>query len=102
MEGILAARLEIFNHVKEGATAILIFDSGHYGKMRAAAEAKCKNVISLGITDGTDIQMINSAVEGSCTTVKLLGQEVTFHPQDNARHLTHSAAIDELRKFVPM
>ncbi|MCU7612013.1 UDP-N-acetylmuramoyl-tripeptide--D-alanyl-D-alanine ligase [Anaplasma capra] len=95
IEGILAAKLEIFNHVKSCAAAVINFDSAYYGEMRAAAERYCSNVISFGAGAGAGVQILRGDKQECSPTVnvKYLNRELHLSLKNCSRHLVYSAAV---------
>ncbi|WP_233497105.1 UDP-N-acetylmuramoyl-tripeptide--D-alanyl-D-alanine ligase [Anaplasma ovis] len=118
IEGVLAAKLEVFNHVKDGAVAILNRDNICYDKMRAVAENRCARVISFGVGAGADVQILGSKEPGNSVTLRCFGRKLQCDLKNCARHLAYSAAIaaavgqvfsldltpvkDVIEEFVPL
>ncbi|KAA8472660.1 UDP-N-acetylmuramoyl-tripeptide--D-alanyl-D-alanine ligase [Anaplasma marginale] len=93
VEGVLAAKLEVFNHVKDGAIAVLNFDSEHYAKMRAVADSYCARIISFGVGVGADVQIFRREEPSNSVTFRCFGEELQYNLKSGARHLAYSVAI---------
>ena len=93
IEGVLAAKLEVFNHVKDGAVAILNLDNMYYDEMRAVAESRCAHVISFGVSAGADVQILRSKEPSNSLALRCFGKEWQCDLKNCAKHLAYSVAI---------
>jgi UDP-N-acetylmuramoyl-tripeptide--D-alanyl-D-alanine ligase len=59
---IAEAKAEIFEGLAESGTAIIPFDSPHYGYLRSQAEKYAARIISFGLNKGADICAIDHVV----------------------------------------
>lgn len=78
---IARAKAEIFEGLEAGGTAIIPFDSPHYGLLREAAERHAGRVLSFGLGKGADVRAVEAvpAVNGgTLVTARLPEAELCF------------------------
>jgi UDP-N-acetylmuramoyl-tripeptide--D-alanyl-D-alanine ligase len=61
---IADAKGEIFEGLEPGGTAIIPFDSPHYERLRARAEAHAAHVVSFGLGEGADVRAVDWLPDG--------------------------------------
>jgi UDP-N-acetylmuramoyl-tripeptide--D-alanyl-D-alanine ligase len=63
-EAIADAKGEIFEGLEPGGTAIIPFDSPHYDRLHARAEAHAAHVVSFGLGEGADVRAVDWLSDG--------------------------------------
>ncbi|MBB6425551.1 UDP-N-acetylmuramoyl-tripeptide--D-alanyl-D-alanine ligase [Sphingopyxis sp. JAI128] len=76
-EAIADAKGEIFEGLEPGGTAIVPFDSPHYGRLRAKAERHAAHIVSFGLNEGADVRAADWLPDGQG------GSLVTAQVQDS-------------------
>lgn len=61
---IADAKGEIFEGLEPGGTAIIPFDSPHYGRLRAKAEQHASHIVSFGLGSGADVRALDWLPDG--------------------------------------
>ncbi|CAG0897582.1 unnamed protein product [Cyprideis torosa] len=93
LDGIIAAKAEIFNGMDEGGDVILNRDLESFKILKEKAEAKGLKVHSFGEhkESGTKILDCLEAANGSRVKAEILGEEVNFSLQIAGRHIVCNA-----------
>ena len=65
MEGIAAAKAEIFEGLEKGGTAVIPADSEHSGQLRDAARQAGARVIAFGRSPNADLRLLDAIPDGS-------------------------------------
>ena len=96
IEGIAAAKAEIFEGVVEGGSALINGDNPFADFLADAAKAQTiKRIFRFGRTDGSDIHLIDAAFrpEGSDLQVDLFGDVLPCHIAAPGEHLALNALL---------
>ena len=93
IEGIVAAKAEIFKGMKAGSIAILNADIEHFSQLKKRAEKKGLQVYSFGEAQGAEAKIIDclEAANGSRVKAEILGEAVSFSLQIPGRHIVCNA-----------
>jgi len=65
MEGIAAAKAEIFEGLKKGGTAVIPADVEQFAQLRDAASAKGVKIIAFGRSENADLRLLDAVPDGS-------------------------------------
>ena len=76
-EAIADAKGEIFEGLEPGGTAIVPFDSPHYGRLRAKAEQHAAHIVGFGLNESADVRAVDWLPDGQG------GSLVTAQVQDS-------------------
>ncbi len=92
-EGIADAKAEIFDGMKEGATAILNADNKWLDRLVAKAQEKGIKVVSFGETAKADAKLTGFlvAANGCRVEADILGEKISFTMQSSGKHLAMNA-----------
>ena len=93
VEGIAAAKAEIFEGLVEGGAAILPRDNDHYEMLAGAARARGATIISFGADPLADAHLESARVTANATVVKasLHGRPLVFKIAAPGAHLAMNA-----------
>lgn len=89
VEAIADAKAEVFTGFGGEAIAILNFDSPHFARLRAAAEAAgAKRILTFGMGEGADARPLKIALHEDCSCVTALigGERITYKVGAPGRH----------------
>ncbi|PCI01228.1 MAG: UDP-N-acetylmuramoylalanyl-D-glutamyl-2, 6-diaminopimelate--D-alanyl-D-alanine ligase [Alphaproteobacteria bacterium] len=90
MDGIVAAKSEIFEGMNAQGVAILPRDNDHYAPMIAHAKtAGVSRVYSFGETDGADAKLMECLLAANGTRVKanIMGEDISYTLQIAGKHI---------------
>ncbi len=93
IDGIIDAKAEIFDGVKENGAVILNRDIDSFDSLSAKAKDKGLKVYSFGEHKDADARMISclEAANGTRTKAKILNQEIDYSLQIAGRHIACNA-----------
>jgi UDP-N-acetylmuramoyl-tripeptide--D-alanyl-D-alanine ligase len=93
MDGIVAAKAEIFDGVKEGGKVVLNKDNEYYGALKSKAEKRGLKVQSFGEDEDADATLTNilEAANGSRVEARILGEKLDYSLQIAGRHIATNA-----------
>ena len=93
LDGIVAAKAEIFNGMKAGSAAVLNADIPQFEQLRSLASDKGIKVYSFGESSDADAKIIDclEAANGSRIKADILDETVSFTLQVPGRHIVCNA-----------
>jgi UDP-N-acetylmuramoyl-tripeptide--D-alanyl-D-alanine ligase len=95
IEGIAAAKAEIFGGLLPGGTAVIPADSPQFEQLRDAALAAGASVLSFGRAAHADVRLldvITDASGGSLVTASLLGERLCYTVAEPGEHWVANSA----------
>ena len=86
--GIADAKAEIFQGLEPGGVAVIPFDSPHYVRLRAAADATGHRVVGFGLGEGAQVRGIDlvEGSDGSSLVIQIAGQHLRARLGMPGRH----------------
>ncbi|MAZ76112.1 MAG: UDP-N-acetylmuramoylalanyl-D-glutamyl-2, 6-diaminopimelate--D-alanyl-D-alanine ligase [Micavibrio sp.] len=92
MDGIVAAKAEIFNGVEPGGYAVLNADISEFDALNKVAEEKNLSVATFGESDGAMARLVDclEAANGSRVKAIIMDEEVSFTLQIAGRHIAQN------------
>ena len=93
LDGIVKAKAEIFDGVKEGGAVILNHDNEHFKTLKSHAEKQGLTIYSFGEHEDADARMVSclEAANGTRTKARILNQEINYSLQIAGRHIACNA-----------
>lgn len=93
LEGIVRAKAEIFDGMKEGSVAVLNADIEQFDTLKKYAEDKDVKVYNFGESDTADAKIVDclEAANGTRVKAEILGEKISFNLQIPGRHIACNA-----------
>ncbi len=94
MEGIAAAKAEIFKGLQKGGTAVIPADVEHFAILRDAAKAKGAKIISFGRAAHADLRLLDAVPDGaggSLVTAAMGSMRLCFTVAEPGEHWIDNA-----------